>query len=82
MYQGDAHVSAEVLEAYVMGKTLGESVADLKAHVMDCDWCCYRTVREIHYLGALTHALHEASSSSVNPIASRKASRTLAGCPN
>lgn len=88
------HVSDDLLEAYAMGKSLGKDDANVYVHLSVCDVCCLRAVREVEVLGALLQALQtfkdreveaahnnpeEASSSSRNPMASRKALRTAAG---
>lgn len=75
------HISEDQLEAYAMGKAGPKAAAQIEAHIMDCDECCYRMFREVAYVEVLTDALSELRSSSENPIASRKVLRTAAGCP-
>lgn len=86
------HVSDDLLESYALGKSLGEDESRVHIHLSVCDSCCLRAVREVEVLGVLLQVLQnfreieavysnpeEASSSSRNPIASKKALRTAAG---
>ena len=89
-----AHLTEEQLEAYALGKSRDADAGNLEAHLLACDECCLRLVREAQFIEALRYALGdfqasedytspaEASSPSLNPMASRKALRTSAGCPS
>jgi anti-sigma factor RsiW len=79
------HIPEEHLEAYALGKLADQDAVELNAHVLDCDECCLRLVEEAQFIEALRYALVElgaGSSSSRNPMASKKALRTSAGCPS
>jgi hypothetical protein len=89
------HVPDERLEAYALGKSMGEHARYFEAHLLACDDCCLRLMREAQFIEALRCALRdfqardadysspaEDSSSSRNPMTSRKAPRTSAGCPS
>jgi len=53
------HVSDDHLEAFAMGKSLGEHAERVHAHLLACDSCCLRLVREAEFIGALREALRE-----------------------
>jgi hypothetical protein len=89
------HIPETLLEAYAMGKPLGEPSQRVHVHLLICDQCCLRMVREVEIIDALRRALRdyteletnysspaEAISSSRKPMASKKARRTSAGCPS
>jgi hypothetical protein len=89
------HIPEDLLEAYAMGKPLGEHGPKIHIHLLVCDQCCLRLMREAEIIDALRRALREfvemdasyrrpaeASSSSRKPMASKNALRTSAGCPS
>ena len=82
MHRFERHIPSQLLEAYAMGKCGGRSATGVEAHVLECDQCCYRMVREAEFVAVITYVLRQASSSSLNPIASRNSARTPAGCPS
>ena len=52
------HVPEDLLEAYAMGKSLGKDARRVHAHVLRCDTCCLRLVREAQFIDALHYALY------------------------
>jgi hypothetical protein len=53
------HVSEDLLEAYAMGKPLGEHSQRVHVHLLVCDKCCLRLMREVEIIDALRRALRE-----------------------
>jgi hypothetical protein len=50
------HVSEDDLEALAMGKSLGNHAEWVHAHLLACDDCCLRLVREAEFIDALRQA--------------------------
>jgi len=54
-----SHISEDDLEAFAMGKPLQDRGAHVHAHLLACDACCLRLVREAEFIEALRIALRE-----------------------
>ena len=55
----ERHLSEDHLEAFAMGKSLGMYAERVHAHLLACDSCCLRLLREAEFISALRQALRE-----------------------
>ena len=53
------HASDDHIEAFAMGKPLGEHAERVNAHLLACDFCCLRLVEEAEFIEALRAALRD-----------------------
>jgi hypothetical protein len=53
------HLSQGHLEAFAMGKSLGMHAERVHSHLLACDYCCLRLVKEAEFIEALRYALRK-----------------------
>ena len=54
---GEWHVPEDLLEMFAMGKPLGAQAERVHSHLLACDECCLRLVREAEFIEALRAGL-------------------------